>query len=154
MRSQLPPSLAGVVAFGGCAFFFIVTRGDLLGNELGAVMALLSVGMTLLAGFAAANLLRHEGWSVVITANTLELPTAPYKSSKRDRIPLASIEFVGLARDPRGEATAVMIHISPGPQIRWIRRADLSTGTVTEIASLLADRVTALRGEGRIVALA
>jgi hypothetical protein len=41
--------------------------------------------------------------------------------------------------------------VEPGPQLRWIRQVDLETGNVAELARLLVERVSALRGDGKVV---
>ena len=151
MWSRLPTAIFGLVLFAGCAVFFAATRGTLFGPTEGLVFALLGAALALLAAVAAWNLVRHEGWAVVLADDALELPRAPYASARRDRIPYAAISFVGLSPDSRGEGEVVVIHVEPGPQLRWIRQADLAAGSATEIARLVMERVSARRGPGQVV---
>ena len=151
MRSRLPASIAGLVLFAGGSLFCFETRGTLFGSTVGLLAGVGSAALAMLALVAIVNLVRHEGWSVVLASDALELPTAPYRSSRRERVPYAAISFVGLSPDPPAESEVVVIHVGSGPQIRWVRQADLCTGTVTEIARLLIERVSTLHGGGSVV---
>lgn len=145
MRSRLPLCVCALVLFAGCALLFFATRGSLFGSTAGLVLGVLSAGMAAVAVLAIVNLLRHEGWSVVLADDALELPTAPYRSSRRDRLPYAAIASIGLAPAPPKQPATIVIHLGPGSQTRWINQADLRAGSVTEIARLLVERVEACR---------
>jgi hypothetical protein len=145
MRSRLPLSVCALLLFGGCALFFL-TPGSLFGGAVGTVLGILSAGIAAVAGLAVVNLVRHEGWAVVLADDALELPAAPYRSSRRDRLPYAAIARVALWPAPPHTPTTVVVHVGPGPQVRWINQADLRTGSVAEIARLLVERVDRSRG--------
>jgi hypothetical protein len=151
MRSRLPASIGALVLFAGCALFaFAIRETPRFGGSFALLLAGLSAAMAVLAGVAIVNLLRHEGWAVVFADDALELPAAPYRTTRRDRLPYADISFVGLSPGP-GAADTLVIHVEPGPQLRWIRQADLEAGHVVELARLLVERVSAYRGEGSVV---
>jgi hypothetical protein len=151
MRSRLLASFGALVLFAGGALFAFAIRETRFGGSFTLLLAGLSAAIAVLAGIAVVNLLRHEGWAVVLADDALELPAAPYRTRWRDRLPYAAISFVGLSPGPPGGADTVVIHVEPGPQLRWIRQADLETGNVVEIARLLVERVSAHRGEGKVV---
>jgi hypothetical protein len=146
MKSRIPASIGALVLFGGCTAFFAAGLGSMGGTTFGALFALLSAGLTVMAVVALVNLLRHEGWEVVLADDAIELPGTPFASRRRDRIPYAAIEFVGLAPDLQ-QPEAVVFHVAPGPRARWIRQADLAAGDVKQIARALVERVRAHRGD-------
>lgn len=151
MRSRLPASFGALVLFGGCALFAFAARGGLLDGTLALLLGLGSLAFVAMAAVSIVNLMLHEGWEVVLAEDAIELPAAPYRSRRRERFPYAAIEFVGLAPSPPDEPEMVVIHVSPEPHIRWIRGADLEAGTVTEVARRLIERVSDVRGDGRVV---
>ncbi len=73
--------------FGGGALFFFAMRGTGFGSTFGLLLGVLSAGMAALSVVGIVNLLRHEGWAVVLTEDALELPTAPYRSGRRESFP-------------------------------------------------------------------
>lgn len=144
LRSPLPMA-SGALALG--------LAGAALLAAAGGGLAWLLAGLSLLLAVAAAvavhNLVRHEGWAVVVGDDALELPTAPIRGRRRDRIPYGAIGFVG--RSPAGEAPVAIIEVEPGPVTRWVREADLRRGTVDELVALVVARVAAVRGPGTAV---
>jgi hypothetical protein len=146
MWSRLPAALGALALFGGCALFAFATRGGMIDSTLGLALGVGSAALAALAAVAVVNLLRHEGWAVVLADDALELPSAPYRTARRDRVPYEAIEEVGIYPAPPATAEAVLIHVSPGSQLRYVRQDDLQRGTVAELARALIERVRERRG--------
>jgi|SRR5688572_4361776 len=143
MKRRLGAAISALVLFSAGAFFFYYA----VAAWWGWILCIASVAFTALCARGLYNLIHHEGWSVVIDSDYLELPGAAYRSRLRDRIPLESISFVGLWPDPPAPSQKTIIHA--GAQILVIDQRDLTSGTVAEIAAVLIDR--AFQGEGRVV---
>ncbi|MBS2030821.1 MAG: hypothetical protein JST54_23155 [Deltaproteobacteria bacterium] len=107
------------------------------------VLGFLSAAMTVPAALAVFNLVTHEGWSVVIGEDALELPGAPFRSRKRDRIAYTSIRFLAASPAPPQEPTLLLIHLSPPAPTRWVKQRDLRSGSLAMLARVLVARVSA-----------
>jgi len=159
MTNRLPASIiATMVCLGSSAVFLshMVSLGSSASFQpSGAgwpfIVGILAVTATVVTAVRTVILARPEGWSVVIAADCLELPRAPYQSRLRERIPYEDILFVALSPGPPARPEMVIFHVGPGPEVRAIPQEQLIEGTVAEIAALVIERVTALRGPGRVV---
>ncbi|MBK8172894.1 MAG: hypothetical protein IPK60_21530 [Sandaracinaceae bacterium] len=149
LRPRTPQAVGGVVLFGVGALYFYAVRGVGANGTVYLVCAALSLGMAVAALVAVFNLMTHEGFAIVLTHDAIELPRAPYRSRRRERIPLAAIEAVSFSPEPPAAPDMVILHVLPGPTLRWIRQDALESDTAADVARLLIERVTALRGPGR-----
>ena len=69
------------------------------------VLAVLAFAFLPLAVIAFINLVRHEGYSVVIDPNGLELPHAPFRSSRRFAVPWKDVGGVFVSPSPPAPAS-------------------------------------------------
>ena len=117
--------LAAVVALvWGLAF------GGVAGLALVALATVCGAGTEL----ARRNLRRHEGWVVVVGADALELPMAPVRGPRRERVPYAQIAGLRESAD-----VLVILGVPPAP-VRWIRARDLIDGDLAALAAAIRAR--------------
>jgi hypothetical protein len=146
MRSRLAAVFGWFVVSGASSAAIIKWSDGLAILACGCLSLVLPVSGVV----AFVNLLRHEGWSVVLDAHGIELPRAPVYSARRERIPWSAVTFVGLSPASADRAECVVFHVAAPGGYRHILQRDLVTGTVADIARLAIERVSELRGRGTV----
>jgi hypothetical protein len=149
MYRPLGRVVAALVLFGAVAGILTLAWLRGLTGSLSAVGAVLSAVMAACAGLAVRNLRGHEGWAVVLAEDALEIPGAPFRSRRRDRIPYTAIFALALAPPPPAAPEIVIVEASSEPGARWIRQEDLVEGELRDLYRALEERVRRRRGPGR-----
>lgn len=129
LKSPLPKAIAGAVVFWLGAIAMGVagtTAGLLLAGLVGAAAVVMSLSVV--------NLLRHEGWSVVVTNEGVELLEAAMTSAKRTRVSWDDITDVGVSPAPPAKPEVLVFDVKAGGQ-RWVRREDLVDGQLESVIS-------------------
>lgn len=132
LRSPLPQ--VATMAVGATA---AAAAGLAVGGAIG--LGLLALGLPLggAAVIAWRNLGRHEGWAVVVGADALELPAAPVRGRRRDRIPYGQIAELVVSPE------VIVLGLAAPAATRWIRARDLIDGDLAALAAAIRARVEA-----------
>lgn len=129
LKSPLPKAIAGAIVFwlGALVMGFAgTTAGRLLAGLVGAAALVMSASVV--------NLLRHEGWAVVVTNDGVELLEAAMTSSKRTKLSWDDIIGVGVSPAPPEKPDVLVFDVKAGGQ-RWVRREDLVDGNLESVIS-------------------
>lgn len=119
LKSPLPKAIGGTVVFSFGAIAMALTQ-----STAGYLLAGLSGAAALVMSASLVNLLRHEGWAVVVTSEGVELLEAAMTSSKRTRLSWDDITNVGVSPAPPAKPDVLVFDLKNGGQ-RWVQREDL-----------------------------
>ncbi|MBL8936780.1 MAG: hypothetical protein JNM69_19630 [Archangium sp.] len=119
LKNPLPKAIAGTVVFWLGALAMALTH-----STAGYLLAGLAAAAAVVMSASLVNLLRHEGWAVVVTNDGVELLEPAMTSSKRTRLSWDDIANVGVAPAPPAKPDVLVFDVKSGGQ-RWVRREDL-----------------------------
>jgi len=129
LKSPLPKAIGGSIVF----WLGAIAMG-LSGTTAGLLLAGLVAAAAVVMSASVVNLLRHEGWAVVVTSDGVELLEAAMTSSKRTKLAWDEIADVGVSPAPPEKPEVLVFDLKVGGQ-RWVRRDDLVDGQLEPVIS-------------------
>jgi hypothetical protein len=136
-KSPLPRTVVATVVFLGGAALLVASR-TAAGYALGAFAG--SAGLAM--AFSLVNLLRHEGWAVVVTEAGVELLDSALGSTRRAKLTWEEIASVGVSPSPPEPPQVLLFELTNGEQ-RWVRREDLADEKLEPVINAVVLRLKA-----------